>query len=87
MKRFYLDRANDETGVSGTGFIAEGVELRDGRVVLCWLGNFRSTILYDNIEAVVKVHGHGGKTVVIYVDDAHFEPENKFVKPKTGEED
>jgi len=83
MRRFYTVRKHDNTGISGTGFIAEGVELRDGRVLLCWLGNFRSTIIYESMEAAIHVHGHNGNTEFVFVDVDHFNPSTKF-KPPTG---
>lgn len=68
-KRFYLVRDEDETGVSGTGKVAEGIIYSDGHVSLRWIvGQHRSTVAYDSITAVEAVHGHGGKTRVV-VDD------------------
>lgn len=61
---FWLDRLEDETGISGTGKIAEGVEFSDGKVVMRWLTEHRSTCFYDSMEEVVAIHGHEGKTVV-----------------------
>jgi len=65
MRTFTLIRNEDETGVSGVGVVAEGVEFTDGKVALRWIvGNNRSTVIWDNIDAVTAVHGHNGKTVV-----------------------
>lgn len=64
MKQFYLDRIVDETGISGTGVVAEGVEFSDGRCCLRWLTKFTSFCFYDNREAVIAIHGHNGKTLV-----------------------
>ena len=36
-KRFYLHRIIDESGMSGVGRVAEGVELPDGTCVIWWL--------------------------------------------------
>lgn len=63
MRAFILQRDEDETGVSGTGVVAEGVEFSDGKVSIRWIvGEFRSTVVWDSIEAVEAIHGHGGKT-------------------------
>lgn len=70
-KTFVLERDEDVTGVSGTGVIAEGVQFRDGTVALRWLtGEHRSTVLWDNIYSVEQIHGHDGKTRVVFDDIA-----------------
>ena len=69
MKRFILNRIEDETGISGTGTVAEGVQFSDGKVTMRWIvGEHRSTVVWDSIEAVDKIHGHGGRTVIEWVD-------------------
>ena len=71
MKRFYLQRDIDETGVSGTGKIAEGVMFTSGRIALTWLTPFASYAFYDNAEVLQHLHGHNGKTRVVFVDERH----------------
>jgi hypothetical protein len=69
LKRFLLQRAEDETGVSGVGTVAEGVQFTSGICVLSWLTEIKSiAAIYDNIEIVDKLHGHNGKTVIQWVD-------------------
>jgi hypothetical protein len=68
MKRFYLLRDVDESGISGTGRVAEGVVFRDGRAVLTWLTATESLAIYSSMDAVERVHGHGGKTQIIWID-------------------
>ena len=68
MRRFYLDRAVDSTGVSGIGRVAEGVEFSDGTVVLRWMGATSSTIVHTSIAGVEAVHLHGGDTVITWED-------------------
>ena len=64
-----LQRDEDETGISGTGQVAEGVEFTDGRVALHWTaGTHRSTVTWDSIYDVEVIHGHGGRTRVVWVD-------------------
>jgi hypothetical protein len=62
MKYFYLDRIEDEGGVSGVGRVAEGVEFSNGWCALCWLTKHKSVAFYENIGEVEAIHGHGGKT-------------------------
>lgn len=70
MKPFFLLRAEDITGVSGTGVVAEGVEFSDGTVAMRWVvGNHHSTVVHDSIEAVEAIHGHGGATQIKRVTD------------------
>jgi hypothetical protein len=68
MRRFVLNRLEDDTGVSGTGFIAEGVEFGDGTAALRWRTEHTSTAIYSSMTDLVAIHGHGGKTVVVWVD-------------------
>jgi hypothetical protein len=68
MKRFVLDRREDETGVSGTGYIAEGVLFDNGKCALAWLSRYRSVTVFDNIDELKAVHGHDGKTTIQWID-------------------
>jgi len=69
MRRFVLVRNHDVSGVSGTGVVAEGVVFSDGRVALRWMVNgIHSIVVHQSIEDVITVHGHGGKTVVEWID-------------------
>lgn len=69
MKMFELWRHKDETGISGTGVVAEGVQYADGSCVLRWTTAVRSTVFYSSMEDVVAIHGHGGKTEVVFTSD------------------
>ena len=62
MKIFYLNRTEDESGVSGTGRIAQGFIFDNGKVCLTWLSEHPSVTIYDNIGEVHAIHGHQGKT-------------------------
>jgi hypothetical protein len=66
MKTFVLQRDKDISGVSGTGIVAEGVQFKNGKCVMCWLGEVSSIVIYDNIELVQKIHGHDGATKVVW---------------------
>lgn len=65
MMPFVLQRDEDETGVSGTGVVAEGFIFSDGTVALRWRGRVRSTVIYASIADVAAIHGHNGKTRII----------------------
>lgn len=69
MRLFLLHRIEDETGVSGTGDVAEGVQFTDGSCALRWLTATTSTAIYSSIEDLVVIHGHGGRTVVRWLDE------------------
>jgi hypothetical protein len=69
MRIFRLNRIEDESGVSGTGVVAEGVEFWDGTCSLRWGSDTRSTAIYDSIADVETIHGHDGKTKIEIVGD------------------
>ena len=69
MKIFYLNRTEDESGVSGTGRIAQGFIFDNGKVCLTWLSEHPSVTIYDKIGEVHATHGHQGKTEVIMEPD------------------
>ena len=66
VRTFHLLRLEDESGVSGTGWVAEGVVFSNGWVSLIWLTDTPSLNFYPTIEAVEAIHGHGGLTRVIF---------------------
>ena len=63
---FHLVRDEDISGVSGIGHVAVGVVFPSGRVVLEWLGVDRSFEILDNLDHVERIHGHGGKTRIVF---------------------
>ena len=67
---FLLVRDEDVTGVSGTGVVAQGVEFADGVVALRWLGEWPTSVVFhdEGIRSVLQVHGHGGRTRVVWLD-------------------
>lgn len=70
MRRFVLDLINDESGISGAGTIAEGVQFSTGWCALSWLTNAHSVGVYPNITELERIHGHNGATKVRWVDEA-----------------
>lgn len=69
FRRFVIQRDIDETGVSGTGQVVEGVQFEDGRVAFRWCANpARSTGSFDTLEEMMGIHGHDGKTRAVWAD-------------------
>lgn len=66
-RTFKLVRHEDATGISGTGHIADGAQFSDGTCVLRWKTGHRSTCVYDSLESLIAIHGHGGKTRVTWL--------------------
>lgn len=77
-RRFQLHRDEDETGVSGTGVVAEGVKFSDGTVALRWTSQWPTSVVFHDrgIEAVEAIHGHGGKTRIVWLDADDDDPLN-----------
>jgi hypothetical protein len=69
LKKFYLFRKEDASGVSGTGVVAYGVVFPSGKAVIEWCTYHSSIGIYSNVEDVSKIHGHGGATELIYLTD------------------
>jgi hypothetical protein len=67
---FRLYRRTDVTGVSGTGIVAEGVQFADGVVVLRWLGEHASTVIWASLDDALAIHGHDGATRVLWADES-----------------
>lgn len=60
---FTLTRRADESGVSGTGRVLDGVVFHTGQVVVCWRSDLRrdepgysSLAIYPSWEAFLHVH-------------------------------
>lgn len=79
-KRFKLVRHEDFSETSGTGVVAYGVEYTDGAVHMQWLNAGNESLNTDSngcafkpapdgIEATVEIHGHEGRTEVVYIDE------------------
>lgn len=69
-RRFHLERVEDVSGVSGVGVVAEGVQFSNGVVALHWTSEFPTSVVFHHrgMESVEAVHGHGGKTKVVWLD-------------------
>lgn len=75
-RRFSLWRDDDLTGLSGVGDVALGVCFSTGPLVLRWRGigtEVRQLEIFDDLEQLVRVHGHGGRTRVVWLDERAFD--------------
>lgn len=66
---FVLVRTEDETGLSGTGLVADGVQFPDGTAVLHWRGPLNSTTVFESVAMLEKIHGHNGKSTIVWVNE------------------
>lgn len=69
LRRFVLNREHDETGISGTGLVAFGVEFPDGTVAMRWNSPIAQTCVWSCVDDIVAIHGHKGKTRLEWIDD------------------
>ena len=69
MRRFVVVRREDETGISGTGIVAEGVVFWDGTCVIKWTTDTSSLGIYKSHVEMIHLHGHGGKTFIKWIDE------------------
>jgi hypothetical protein len=81
MKLFHFYRAEDQTGVSGTGPVVEGVQFTNGWCALRWLSSKSSLCFYQSIEEVKAIHGHEGRTEIVIHD---FDPLTKKKMPHSN---
>lgn len=73
MRRFYVERRFDASGVSGTGVVLEGVHFSTGVVVIHWLTPppRGSISVFDSFEQFLTIHVQPhpvNGTVVVFED-------------------
>lgn len=66
MRTFKLVRNEDESGISGTGVVAEGIEFSNGMCAMSWLTNMHSVAVYPNAKQLEAIHGHNGRTAMVF---------------------
>ena len=67
---FLLVRDEDETGVSGEGVVAKGIEFPGGLCLMQWIvPPAQSIVVHQTMEKLERIHGHNGKTRVEYLQD------------------
>lgn len=73
MRKFTVYRHNDQTGVSGTGIVAEGVEFACGHIAIKWLTPLPHGDLQikESLDAFLKIHviPHPENLTVITFED------------------
>jgi hypothetical protein len=67
-RRFALVRHIDYTGVSGIGVVAYGITFSDGQVALRWCSSHPATSIWESLEHMLAVHGHGEATSIQWID-------------------
>ena len=73
IETFTICRQNDESGVSGTGVVIEGVQYATGQVVLHWLtpAPRGSIAIFESLEDFRRVHVSphpSNKTIITWSD-------------------
>ena len=68
MRLFELHRDIDSSGVSGVGFVAQGVQFDSGQCAMTWLTQWNSVAVYPDLETLEAIHGHNGNTRVVFVE-------------------
>jgi len=69
MRRFRLKRIEDESGVSGTGYVSEGIKFSNGNCVITWLTDTSSMGIYHSTVELLHIHGHSGRTIIEWIDN------------------
>lgn len=67
-------RREDQSGVSGTGVVADFAEFPSGRVVIEWRNDENENLQFTDtgidirprMEVAVAIHGHSGRTEFMY---------------------
>jgi hypothetical protein len=70
LRVFQRQRDEDISGVSGVGRVAVGVVFPSGKAVLEWMGADSTFEIFDKVAHVERIHGHSGKTRVVFVGNA-----------------
>jgi len=79
MKTFEMFRQQDETGISGTGKVIEGVIFSDGECVVRWVAedsNARCVSIWPNFGSFMTIHVHphpDNSTRIVFSDGSVLE--------------
>lgn len=71
MRRFYLNRIKDETGVSRTGRVLEGVLTQSGHVIIQWRPPHTSIGIYNSLREFETIHVdcHPSCSEIVWLDE------------------
>jgi hypothetical protein len=85
LRIFHLLRNEDVSGVSGTGRVAVGVIFPSGKAVIEWLGANSTFEIFDQLDHVEQIHGHGGKTRIVFTGgEQAWQAPTSFARPAAG---
>ena len=94
IRTFTVCRINDESGVSGTGVVIEGITLATGQCVVHWLypAPRGSIAIFDSISdfATVHIKPHpGNETIITYEDgeQVHYRDDGSVLTRPAPEEE
>ena len=94
IRTFTVCRINDESGVSGTGIVIEGITLATGQCVVHWLyPTPRGSIaIFDSISDFATVHikpPPGNETIITYEDgeQVHYREDGSVLTKPAPEEE
>lgn len=70
MRRFYVIRNKDETGISRTGRILEGVVTQTGKVIVEWRPPYSTVAIYTSMQEFRTIHidSHPSCNEIIWLD-------------------
>ena len=61
-----------------TGRVAEGIEFSTGQVAMAWITPFWSVAVYPNMRMIEEIHGHEGKTRIVYEEPQESPPDDVY---------
>jgi hypothetical protein len=91
IRSFEVIRQEDESGISGTGIVAEGTVFSDGVCVLRWVSQAspaHSTVIFGSFSEFLMIHvaSHpDNKTRCVFSDGTVYDHTTK-VEPEAKEE-
>ena len=70
MRRFWLNRVKDQTGISRTGRVLEGVLCQNGQVIIQWRPPMTSIAIYQDFKTFMAIHVdcHPSCSEVVWLD-------------------
>ena len=81
MRRFYLRRVKDETGISRTGRVLEGVLTQSGKVLTEWRPPMSTVGVYGSLQEFLTIHVdcHPSCNEIVWLDP------DEYIDPQTGQ--
>lgn len=79
-RMFKMVRNADETGVSGTGVVLDGIEFPNGMVAVCWRSKTPSVNVYRSFVEFKHIHidAHpSNDSEIIWLDSVVHVPDDK----------